>query len=187
MVLFENFLAFEVFTDSAFALHCVNLCQTCESIEDIALHDDFDLLRRIFLCRSPSKRVTKIKAHQSIHAIPDLLQRYRAIGNQVADAAATTACEKHLPEVVAQLQAFHADLCNQKNLVMQYYLMNLDLQAARARVTETNADEQTVGMVVDIQSLLCEWNVCNVWIPDQDLGCDELIFLAGGSNGHLIF
>ena len=39
---------------------------------------------------------------------------------------------------------------------MQYYLMNLNLQAARARVTETNADEQIVGMVVDIQSLLCE-------------------------------
>ena len=106
LVLFEQLDRFEAYTDSATAIACIDACRRAVDLEELADHDDFDLLQRFFLTVSREKKVHKIKAHQKLVDISDDLLLFRALGNHMADQSANKVCVELLPEVVAQLEEF---------------------------------------------------------------------------------
>ena len=177
LVLFEQLDAFDVYTDSSTAISCIELCRNAVDIEELADHDDFDLLFRFFQVMQPSKRVHKVKAHRNLGRILDELELYRALGNQVADHLANHACSNHLPEVISQLEDFHQDLCQQKVLLQQYYDLNLRLQTARAK-TADDVDDPPVAVMGDKRTLFCNWEVSMPWEFPADIGDEEVLNTA---------
>lgn len=175
----QNFSTFDASTDSATALHYIQLCRTVSAIGDLLMHDDADLLMPLFSALTDDMHFWKVKAHQEVKYIPNALLRYRALGNLVADAAANVACEKHLPEVVTQLEEFHADLQMQTDRLLGYFRLNLDLQVARA---QANPGEtvQIAADPPDSLQLFSDWQVLQAWkIPDT-LQDSELLNCAWG-------
>lgn len=180
LFLFENFSRFQVHTDSATAILQIQLCRNAVDLEELAEHDDFDILRRIFRCITPEKQVLKVKAHQNLAEIPDHLSLYHALGNHLVDKTANHACMHLFPEIVQQLQEFHDDLNNQRVLLQPYFNLNLALQQARARSTATPVESETCNEPRDIQQKFCNWTVLDPWKPPVDIGDDEVYHAAWG-------
>ena len=115
--LFENFSRFQVHTDSATAILQIQLCRNAVHLEELAEHDDFDILQRIFRCITPEKQVLKVKAHQKLAEISGHMSLYHALGNHLVDTTANHACVHLFPENVQQLEEFHDDLSNQPEMM----------------------------------------------------------------------
>ena len=177
LVLFEQLDMFEAYTDSATAIACIDACRRAADLEELADHDDFDLLQRFFLTVSREKKVHKIKAHQKLVDISDDLLLFRALGNHMADQSANKACVELLPEVVAQLEEFHADFCQQQTILKQFFDLNLQLQTARAQVTQQDGDIQYDNSG-NKQDLFCNWTISSPWTFPNDIGDDEVLHTA---------
>eukprot|EP00438_Fugacium_kawagutii_P026378 Skav206099 [mRNA] locus=scaffold2150:368384:371515:- [translate_table: standard] len=93
-----------IFTDSAAVIAIVKRWRRNPVLLDWALHPDFDLVRELASLLSPDHILCKVKAHQDIDKVPDLVRRYRAWGNYVADKAAVEANRTLLPEVAGILR-----------------------------------------------------------------------------------
>ena len=165
IAVFRAFDECVVHTDSAMAIHLVQLCRTASSLAELAMHDDFDLLEALFPILSPHKQVVKVKAHQKLADIKDSLHRYYALGNDLADTVANSACTLFLPEVVEQLDFFHEDLVAQREQTHRFYQFNLDLQVARARAQgEPDPDSVTIAVNhANVFTLLTTWKVEVCW------------------------
>ena len=182
ILIFEHFDSAVVYTDSATAISLVSRCRCIQDVTELIHHDDYDLLSRLFHVLTPAKKVEKVKAHQQVRLIADPLQRYHALGNTIADLAANTACTGLLPEVVQQLQEHHNDLLEQRDKVLKYYNLNLDLQTARAQASAVRAEDSGPALHthVDIRNLLCNWQVLDVWVQPSYLDDSELVHSVWG-------
>eukprot|EP00435_Cladocopium_sp_Y103_P011836 s4409_g3.t1 len=173
LVLFEQLDKFHVYTDSAAAIACIELCRKAVDLEELAEHDDFDLLRRFFHLVSPEKQVSKIKAHQNLQEIRDDVKLFHALGNHVADQTANAAVTQLLPEIAEQLEVFHQDLSQQTETLKQFFDLNLQLQTARAKMSQQDEDAP-LDMLRDKQTLFCQWTVDQPWPFPANIGDEEL-------------
>eukprot|EP00435_Cladocopium_sp_Y103_P035590 s1286_g9.t1 len=82
-----------IHSDSQTAIHNVQLALNATSCYEFQSCEHVDLLYRLWLLRgSVSITLRKVKSHQHIDSIPDMLQKYFALGNTFADKVAQHAC-----------------------------------------------------------------------------------------------
>eukprot|EP00435_Cladocopium_sp_Y103_P022962 s4099_g5.t1 len=131
---------------------------------------------------SPVKRVLEIKAHQDPYAIPDPVQRYHVLGNITADASANAACAQLLPEIVASLEDFHDDQLQQREKLVQYFGLNLNLQTARATATSERSMQSDfeIDQPVDVRQMLKGWTVPDPWSQPMQVDDTELCHSVWG-------
>lgn len=182
LCLFEHFDNFVAYTDSAVAISMVEKCRRAQSMEELLQHDDADILQRFFLAMAPTKRLSKIKAHQQTHDIQDMLMKYHVLGNAAADTAAKEACTRLFPEIVNQFEEFHQDQQNQRKKLLKFFALNIDLQNARAKAVANRQPQQieSVSSATDIRSMFMDWKVEEPWSFPEQIDDEELHFSVWG-------
>ena len=97
--------------------------------------EHFDLLCRAWDLRSTAScQLVKVKAHQNIALIDNDLDRYWAMGNQVANNLAFATASSMYPSFVAELKQRATDILEQRKHLQQVLQLNLDLQLFRAKL-----------------------------------------------------
>lgn len=167
----EHFTSFTVFTDSAFVVDIVHKCRQWNENMQFAHHPDFDLIRRLKGVLTDCMKVAKIKAHRNIPDICNLLERYRALGNAMADAEAVSACLCLFPELQQRFEQFHIDYMQDLEKLKLTYKLLLELQIARKRSTDNSLMCYTVEESVStldprtMKKALHSWVINQPWQP----------------------
>jgi hypothetical protein len=107
-----------------------------------------------------------------------------------ADVAANSACDRHLPEIVKELDLFHQDQVSQRTKVLRYFQYNLELQMARAQAMDTGADNHSEPPPRNVREMLCNWSVTNIWAQPDLLNDEEIChskygFRSSGNEGSI--
>eukprot|EP00438_Fugacium_kawagutii_P034827 Skav236177 [mRNA] locus=scaffold3799:27262:28191:- [translate_table: standard] len=94
-----------------------------------------------------------------------MLELYKALGNHVADRAATEACAHLLPDFVANLADHHRTLTEQSEHLYHVYQLHLDVAAARKRAMPppATASAGSPQQEVDIRDAFANWTVVSSW------------------------
>ena len=166
----ELFVAGQVHTDSALAIHHVNQCANATALHQVQHLSDFDLVSRLFRCHNLSQHnLVKVKAHVDPHTVPHLLTAYQTLGNQLANDKAIQACWNHLPALVSEYWSLHLQYELEKEHLSQYYRFLLELFQCRKQMEQQHpVDEgqqqlQTPQSRVNFFEVLSTWTVLNPW------------------------
>ena len=76
-----------------------------------------------------------------------------------------------------QLEEFHADFCQQQKTLKQFFDLNLQLQTARAQVSQQD-NEMQFDNLSNKQDLFCNWTISSPWTFPTDIGDDEVLHTA---------
>ena len=166
----ELFVAGQVYSDSASAIHHVNQCANATTLHQVQHLSDFDLVSRLFSCPNLSHHnLVKVKAHVDPHTVPHLLTAYQTLGNQLANDKAIQPCWNHLPALVGEYWSLHLQYELEKEHLSQYYRFLLDLFQCRKRMEQQHpVDEgqqqlQTPQSRINFFEVLSKWTVLNAW------------------------
>ena len=166
----ELFVAGQVYSDSASAIHHVNQCANATTLHQVQHLSDFDLVSRLFSCPNLSHHnLVKVKAHVDPHTVPHLLTAYQTLGNQLANDKAIQACWNHLPALVGEYWSLHLQYELEMEHLSQYYRFLLDLFQCRKRMEQQHpVDEgqqqlQTPQSRINFFEVLSKWTVQNAW------------------------
>lgn len=182
-LLAEALPAFDAWTDSQVARSAFATAQQARSEADFADSPHFDLIRRIYHCRTPHQRIHKIAAHQK--ATPDmpLDDVYHICGNALADATATAVLEDDTHPLIRDLQEQLTSQRRQQDLLGQFLRYLLELQQTRARVDHQPwavADSWTASAGIPVSDLFANWFPDEVWIMPTRLQSQGLWQCAWG-------
>ena len=87
-----------------------------------------------------------------------------------------------MPEIVQQLEEFHADAQEQRDKTLMYYHLNLDLQVARAQAVSCreHTEKQDAGVITDVRQMLTNWTVKEKWSQPEVVDDSELVHSVWG-------
>ena len=127
-----------------------------------------DLLTALRAAHIDPARVRKIRAHQDLAGITDLLQLYHALGNTIVDETAKRACQDLAKPWQAELQAFHNQIQYERDLLHDVYLLYLELSTARSVAEKqlTRQEDTTLPPAAKVPDDKIMLAVAN-WQPDD--------------------
>jgi len=134
--------------------------------------DHSDILFQVWQSKLYSQiTLHKVKAHQHIEDIPNLLERYWCMGNILADEGAQHAACNLGPELVAELQQHKQMIVNARMLLKQVFDLHLELRPLRMQALKT--DTSTGGQALTTHAIcdaLSNWKIENPmpFTPDYD-------------------
>lgn len=166
VLLAEAFDHFVLHSDSANALSDVQLSQSDRYIYEQARHEHPDLLARLRETCKATQTFCKVKAHQLTDATLQGLDKYHALGNHVADLAASRACCHLYPDMAETFDEVHRTLTLQCDHLYQYFRYVLDLRRERAILDAALVREprpEPVAPQRDIFAELAAYNVLQYW------------------------
>ena len=134
-IAFENFSDFILHTDSAYCVDTVNKIQKSKKIAELAEHNEFDLVRRIFNQPKSNQQVVKIAAHRDPKLIQNPVEQYHCLGNMLANDSAIDMCLHGEVCITKQYQELHNQHEQQENHLRQLFNLHLQLQKERAKAT----------------------------------------------------
>eukprot|EP00435_Cladocopium_sp_Y103_P002124 s820_g1.t1 len=130
-------------------------------------------------------RLCKVKAHQDLTQMQDLLQIYHALGNTVADLTAKQAAKELLQPWQQELETLHTDTHRARELLYHVYAMQVELCKARAKhAQDLNRQEDTQipqNAKTDLKPII---QVIQEWRPDEK---QQLVFPANIDNWAHMF
>lgn len=132
-IAFENFSDFILHTDSAYCVDTVNKIQNSKNIAELAEHNEFDLVRRIFNQPKSNQQVVKIAAHRDPKLIQNPVERYHCLGNMLANDSAIDMCLHGEVCITKQYQELHNQHVQQEIHLRQLFNLHLQLQKERAK------------------------------------------------------
>lgn len=102
--------------------------------------------------------LVKVKAHRDKPQIDDPLERYRAIGNRMANDLANSSVRRLLPQVVCQFEEMAQDLEFRRKRLYDTFLLNVELQKFRAKHCAPSAAKKGAHFTTDeVLSDLSNW------------------------------
>eukprot|EP00435_Cladocopium_sp_Y103_P049525 s1111_g15.t1 len=123
-----------VHCDSQTAISNINRVLSAATPMEFLSCEHLDLLYRLWNIRHHiSISLEKVKAHQEVSQVSDPLQRYWAMGNDLADRTAQSTCMFFLPDMVDKLSMLHQQITIDKRELETVYCLHLELQAERGR------------------------------------------------------
>ena len=126
--------------DSSVAIHSFKTMFAASSPAGFKHCEHFDLLCRAWDFRDRcSCQLVKIKAHQVIASIDNDLDRYWAMGNQVANDLAFAAASRLYPSLASEFHNRASDILENRRRLHQVMQLNLDLQLFRAKLPPPSA------------------------------------------------
>eukprot|EP00438_Fugacium_kawagutii_P032099 Skav205702 [mRNA] locus=scaffold4631:33908:35092:- [translate_table: standard] len=129
----EHFDNVDLWVDSQCTVDLVDKCRHAAVAEQLAHHNHWDLVRRLWTAVTHSShRVHKLKAHSEMDPSLSLLELYRALGNKLANDVAIHACWSLNPGLAALCKEIHH--CQQRthDALHETYLYLLECQARRS-------------------------------------------------------
>ena len=125
-----------------------------------------DVLWELHDMQPDPSRFRKIRAHQNLHALDDMLDLYHALGNHVADEMAKIACKTINQDWQMELQTFHDQTDTARQLLYECYQLHLDLFKARVQTMQqrTRQDASTVPVNAKNSPDAIFQKLCN-WMP----------------------
>lgn len=147
----------------------------CNMAQEVAQHKPIgpqcanrDLLTALRAAHIDPARVRKIRAHQDLAGITDLLQLYHALGNTIVDETAKRACQDLAKPWQAELQAFHNQIQYERDLLHDVYLLYLELSTARSVAEKqlTRQEDTTLPPAAKVPDDKIMLAVAN-WQPDD--------------------
>ena len=148
-----------IHSDSQAALRAFGLMLQADSVTAFAACDHFDLLSRLFDDRLNFHcRLEKVKAHRDISLIEDPLERYKAIGNRMANDLAVSTVRTFLPQVVMQFETMAQDIKFRRKRLYETFLLNVELQKFRAKAVPTTVGRKGAHFTTDVVvQALSQW------------------------------
>ena len=191
-IAFENFTDFVLHTDSQYCVDTIQKIQKCTKIAELAEHNEFDLVRRIFNLPKNNQQVLKIAAHKDPRLIHNLVERYHCLGNMLANDSAIEMCLKGDALITEQFQDFHLQLVQQETHLKMLYDLHLRLQKERMKATstlETHLPEDTdeTAKVFQLEVAIQQWcPVSPLWEPPDVVTRQWLEFSAWGHQASFV-
>eukprot|EP00438_Fugacium_kawagutii_P027556 Skav207075 [mRNA] locus=scaffold1909:306697:307734:+ [translate_table: standard] len=126
-------------------------------------YDHCDVLLRIWHVRNQVDiSLQHIKAHQDPWSHQDLLLRYRQLGNAYADCKAKHAALNLIPSFVTSLQEMHADMEQQRSLLLNILDLHWQLYPVRlaaAQQLEAAPQVEQEHKKTDIVAAFSNWTI----------------------------
>ena len=166
-----------IHSDSNYAIK--QACAAVTNTTKLYAKSNADVLWEIHDLQPGVSRFKKIKAHQNLHAVEDLLDLYHALGNHVADETAKHACKTMNQEWQIELQKFHDQTNTARNLLSECYQLHLELFKARARTAQqmTRQDAAAVPVTAKNSPDTIFHKLCN-WMPNDT----QVLTFPGGQQ-----
>lgn len=147
--------------DSQVAIHHFTCMMGASHPSQFMSLDHFDILYWVWKSGT-YHRITfqKVKAHQHIEDIPNLLDKYWCIGNKLADEGAQNAACRLGTTFVEELQHHKQMVLKHRTLLKQVFLLHLELRPLRMQALKT--DNSSGGQALTTQAIcdtLCNWKV----------------------------
>ena len=185
----ELFVAGQVHTDSALAIHHVNQCAKATALHQVQQLSDFDLVSRLFRCPNLSQHnLVRVKAHVDPHTVPHLLTAYQTLGNQLANDKAIQACWNHLPALVSEYWSLHLQYELEKEHLLQYCRFLLELFQCRRQMEQQHPVDEGQQQLQTPQSRKFFWGLeymdGSECLDHDALPCESLYRRYLGSNNH---
>ena len=156
----ENTDRGDVFVDSESAILLASLAIQAQSRLEFLDREHFDVL-----CRIHSRRdhldinFIKVKSHRDISSVRDPLDRYAAMGNDIADSTAETTRDKLIPPFAAQHAKFHAELTQDKRCLLVVFSLHLQLFEQRGKALQGVDGSVPLVDSHNIWALFRDWQV----------------------------
>ena len=100
-----------------------------------------------------------MKAHRDVALIDEPLERYRAIGNRMANDLANAAVRSLFPQVVQQFESMAQDIVFRRQRLHETLTLNIELQKFRAKHSQTSAARKGAHFTTDeVVQALSSWS-----------------------------
>ena len=149
-----------IHSDSQTAIRAYDLMLGSDSVMPFASCEHFGLLSRLWPKRhSLQCRLQKVKAHRDVALIDDPLERYRAIGNRMANDLANAAVRFLFPQVVQQFESMAQDIVFRRQRLHETLTLSIELQKFRAKHSQTSAARKGAHFTTDeVVQALSSWS-----------------------------
>ena len=150
-----------IHSDCQVAIHHFSCMMEASHPSQFMSLDHFDILYWVWKTGA-YHRVTfqKVKAHQHIEDIPDLLDKYWCIGNKLADEGAQNAACHLGPDFAEELQHNKQMVLKHRTLLKQVFHLHLELRSLRMQALKT--DNSSGGQALTTQAIcdaLSNWKI----------------------------
>eukprot|EP00438_Fugacium_kawagutii_P008049 Skav223958 [mRNA] locus=scaffold3540:149971:153246:+ [translate_table: standard] len=168
----------EWFSGISFHSDCQNVldlleeCREVTHVSQLVQSADFDLISRLWCAIQRRHHFgCKVKAHQNPREVADSLERYHALGNQVANDAAVNACKYMYPAEARLWTEMATGVQTDIDRLQSYYQYILTLHTARAKQEQLDNQQSPHGLENSNArtqlDLLSNWVVPDPWLfPD---------------------
>eukprot|EP00438_Fugacium_kawagutii_P007747 Skav221247 [mRNA] locus=scaffold1045:300146:301999:+ [translate_table: standard] len=188
----ECFSASDIFSDSAATVKTFSRCQRASSLEDLQNLGERDLVFRLWeSLRMGTHKIHKLKAHRDVDAVENVLDRYHAWGNYVADTEAGRVGNELDLDYLRFAGQMHDDLCEGKEKLQKIFDLLLKLHKQRATLHAALERQKGVDQTVHLSheqqvQILVNWQISNVWQRDS-VRVDRSFSSAWGPRWALAF
>ena len=170
-----------IHTDAQYGCDVIKTIQNSDSVPLTYHLSNFDLVCRLAKVWDKDRfRIEKIKAHQNPNGITDPIQKWKVLGNHVADRTASKALQV-CSNVVQTTHSEVAVFCEQEYLRLRQVLMYyVDLNTFRMNLLKKKEKEKTALRCQNVSqvSVLNDGNLDNLVVANPDSFHDALNHLT---------
>ena len=131
----------KIHTDSSYACSSVAECFNASTLSDLCRCNHLDLHSDLLQHLKPSHQVVKIAARQNLTKLSGL-DKYRALGNKLANDHAIFVCANYNLPWLQQLEQKHEAVNLDRKRLTELYSLHLKLGDARAKAEKTLTPEE---------------------------------------------